>query len=75
TLYVLTTAGEALLEPAETMERASLTIERRVMGLDEQLAGSVRIATTDSLGKRFVVPAIARLRRKHAGIDVVCVTS
>ena len=74
-LYVLTTAGEALLEPAETMERASLTIERRVMGLDEQLAGSVRIATTDSLGKRFVIPAIARLRRRHAGIDVVCVTS
>lgn len=74
-LYVLTTAGEALLEPAETMERASLTIERRVMGLDEQLAGSVRIATTDSLGKRFVIPAIASLRRRHAGIDVVCVTS
>ncbi|MCU9954349.1 MULTISPECIES: LysR family transcriptional regulator [Burkholderia] len=74
-LYVLTTAGEALLEPAETMERASLTIERRVMGLDDQLSGSVRIATTDSLGKRFVIPAIARLRHRHAGIDVACVTS
>ncbi|CAB3746785.1 LysR family transcriptional regulator [Burkholderia puraquae] len=75
TLYVLTTAGEALLEPAETMEHASLTIERRVMGLDDQLCGSVRIATTDTLGKRFVIPAIARLRHRHPGIDVVCVTS
>lgn len=75
TLYVLTTAGEALLEPAAAMEQASLQIERRVMGLDDQLCGTIRVATTDSLGKRFVIPAIARLRRKHPGIDAVCVTS
>ncbi len=75
TLYVMTPAGEALREPAETMERAALQIERRVMGLDDQLCGTIRIATTDSLGKRFVIPALARLRRTHPGIDVVCVTS
>ena len=74
-LFVLTPAGEALLGPAESMEQAALLIERRVAGLDDQLAGTIRVATTDSLGKRFVVPAIAKVRRAHPGIEIVCVTS
>ncbi|MDI3382442.1 LysR family transcriptional regulator [Xenophilus aerolatus] len=72
---VLTAAGEALVQPAESMEQAAQLIERRVAGLDAQLAGTIRIATTDSLGQRFVLPAIAKLRRQHPGIDVHCVTS
>ncbi|WP_341319562.1 LysR family transcriptional regulator [Paraburkholderia sp. IMGN_8] len=74
-MYVLTRAGEALLGPAESMEQAALSIERRIAGLDDQLAGTIRVATTDSLGKRFVVPAIAKVRRAHPGIEIVCVTS
>ncbi|MFM0671261.1 LysR family transcriptional regulator [Paraburkholderia sediminicola] len=74
-LYVLTPAGETLIGPAETMEQAALSIERRVAGLDDQLAGTIRVATTDSLGKRFVMPAIAKMRRAHPGIEIVCVTS
>jgi DNA-binding transcriptional LysR family regulator len=74
-LFVLTPAGEALLGPAESMEQAALLIERRIAGLDDQLAGTIRVATTDSLGKRFVVPAIAKVRRAHPGIEIVCVTS
>lgn len=75
TMYVLTPAGEALVAPAEAMEQAALQIERRVAGLDDQLCGTIRVATTDSLGKRFVIPAIAKLRARHSGIDIVCVTS
>jgi len=74
-LYVLTPAGEALVEPAEAIERSVAQMERRVMGIDERLIGSVRVATTDSLGKRFVIPAIARMRAEHPGIEVVCLTS
>lgn len=74
-MYVLTRAGEALVGPAESMEQAALSIERRIAGLDDQLAGTIRVATTDSLGKRFVVPAIAKVRRAHPGIEIVCVTS
>jgi DNA-binding transcriptional LysR family regulator len=74
-LYVLTPAGEALMEPAEAIERSVAQMERRVMGLDERLIGSVRVATTDSLGKRFVIPAIARMRAEHPGIEVVCLIS
>lgn len=75
TIYVLTPAGEALIAPAEAMEQAVHQIERRIAGMDDQLCGAIRVATTDSLGKRFVVPAIAKLRAAHPGIDVVCVTS
>lgn len=74
-LYVLTPAGEALQAPAEAMEQAALQIERRVAGLDDQLSGTIRLATTDSLAKRFIIPAIARVRLAHPGIDIVCVTS
>lgn len=74
-LYVLTSAGEALVAPAEAMEQAAVAMERRVAGMDEALCGTLRVATTDSLGKRFVVPAVAKLRRAHPGIDIVCVTS
>ncbi|EHH03600.1 LysR family transcriptional regulator [Agrobacterium tumefaciens CCNWGS0286] len=74
-LYVLTPAGEALVDPAEAIERSVAQMERRVMGLDERLIGSVRIATTDSLAKRYVLPAVAAMRRVHPGIEVVCLTS
>lgn len=74
-LYVLTPAGETLVEPAEAIERSIAHMERRVMGLDERLTGSVRVATTDSLGKRFVIPAIASMLREHPGIEVSCLIS
>lgn len=75
TMYVLTSAGEALIGPSEAMEQAVHQIERRIVGIDDQLCGTIRVATTDSLGQRYVVPAIAKLRAEHPGIDVVCVTS
>lgn len=75
TMYVLTPAGEALIAPAETMEQAVHQIERHIVGMDDQLSGTIRVATTDTLGKRFVVPAIAKLRAEHPCIDVICVTS
>ena len=75
TALVLTPAGEALIGPAEAMEQAAHTIERRVAGIDEQLAGTIRVATTDTMAATFVLPAIARLRQQHPGIDVVCMAS
>ncbi|SFP78398.1 transcriptional regulator, LysR family [Ralstonia sp. NFACC01] len=75
TALVLTPAGEALIGPAEAMEQAAHTIERRVAGIDEQLAGTIRLATTDTMAATFVLPAIATLRHRHPGIDVVCIAS
>lgn len=75
TALVLTPAGEALLAPAEAMEQAAHAIERRVAGIDAQLAGTIRVATTDTMAATFVLPAIAQLRQRHPGIDVVCMAS
>ncbi|ANJ74500.1 LysR family transcriptional regulator [Ralstonia insidiosa] len=75
TALVLTPAGEALIGPAEAMEQAAHTIERRIAGTDEQLAGTIRVATTETLAATFVLPAIAQLRQQHPGIDIVCMTS
>ena len=75
TALVLTPAGEALIGPAEAMEQAAHTIERRVAGIDDQFAGTIRVATTDTMAATFVLPAIAQLRQRHPGIDVVCMAS
>lgn len=75
TALVLTPAGEALIGPAEAMEQAAHTIERRVAGIDDQLAGTIRVATTDTMAATFVLPAIAQLRQRHPGIEVVCMAS
>ena len=74
-MFLLTDAGEALIRSAEAMERAALDMTLRAAGRDEELAGTVRIATTESLASQFVLPAVARLRALHPGILVTCMTS
>ncbi|MFP3507680.1 LysR substrate-binding domain-containing protein, partial [Burkholderia sp. SIMBA_062] len=38
--------------------------------MDERLSGAVRVTTTDSFALDFIIPAIARLRLDHPGIEV-----
>lgn len=73
--FVLTPAGEAVLGPAEAIERSMAQAERRVMGLDDKLNGPIRVATTDSLGRHFVIPAISRMRAEHPDIEITCFAS
>ena len=42
--------GETVAEAARVMEEAALAAERRVLGADLELTGSIRIATSELLG-------------------------
>src|SRR5688500_700479 len=46
--YALTAAGEHMLASAERVEDEILGLERRLLGGDVRLAGSLRVTTTDT---------------------------
>ena len=68
--YALTVVGEAALHAVEKMELSALELQRQIQGLDDRLTGVVRVSTTDSLAIDFLIPAIARLHRKHPDVRV-----
>jgi len=69
--YLLTAAGEAAFEAAESMEVAATELMRRTQGLDKALSGEVRVTTTELLAVDFVIPAIARVHAEHPDVRVV----
>ncbi|QXH33482.1 LysR family transcriptional regulator [Pseudomonas muyukensis] len=69
--YQLTAIGEVAVEMAQKMEHAALELARRTRGADNEEAGEVRIATTDSLAHEFVIPALRALRQSHPEVRVV----
>jgi DNA-binding transcriptional LysR family regulator len=50
---VPTPAGQDIAEVAEEVEANVLTLEARVLGQDEQLSGSLRVSTMDTIFNRF----------------------
>jgi DNA-binding transcriptional LysR family regulator len=72
---VPTTAGELAFTAAERMEQAADQLERQMQGLDRRLSGTVRVATSDTIGRHFLMSAIARLQSQHPGIRIVLATS
>jgi DNA-binding transcriptional LysR family regulator len=68
--YALTAAGRDLLHRAERMEAEALAIEREVLGADQRLAGSVRVAATEMIGTRFVMPHLPKFRARHPEIAI-----
>lgn len=65
----LTVEGEAILQQCSDMEAAAINVGRITAGRDSQVEGSVRIATTDALG-RIIIPALARLREDHPKLQI-----
>src|SRR5260370_21597048 len=66
----LTRAGEAVKELCEKIEATALEIERRAAGQDRELAGSVRLTATETLAARFLIPAMAAMRRRHPDLEL-----
>lgn len=73
--YVLTPVGETVLASAEQMELAAMDFVRATQGVDNRLVGEVNVATTDTLGIDFLLPALRELHRHHPDIRVILNTS
>ena len=57
------------------MEQSAIDLVRQAQGVDQRLAGEVRVTTTDSLGLAFLLPAIGALHDAHPDIRVLLNTS
>lgn len=73
--YSLTTAGEVARAAAVQMEASAAELQRQILGMDDRMAGAVRITTSESFAIDFVLPAIARVRQQHPNIEVQLHTS
>jgi len=66
----LTRAGEAVKELCEKIETTALEVERRAAGQDRELGGTVRLTATETLAARFLIPAMAALRKRHPELEI-----
>jgi DNA-binding transcriptional LysR family regulator len=73
--YVPTSVGEVALRAAEKMEQSANDLVRQTQGVDERLAGEVRVTTTDTIGLEFVMSAIRSLHDEHPNVRVLLDTS
>ncbi|MDW5377689.1 LysR family transcriptional regulator [Halomonas sp. HP20-15] len=73
--YTPTPAGEELAASASRVARDIADAERRVLGQDLALSGTLRITTTDTLLMGLLTPHFARFRAKHPRIVLEVVVS
>lgn len=66
----VTPAARGVLVQAESMLSNATAIERHLAGLDREMSGVVRIASTEGLAAHWLVPRLDRLRRSHPDIIV-----
>ncbi|MGV7209815.1 LysR family transcriptional regulator [Oxalobacteraceae bacterium A2-2] len=73
--YVATPAGELAASAAEQMEQAADRFQRQMQGIDNRLSGTVRVTTSDTMARHFVIAALRELHERHPDIRIVLSTS
>ncbi|MFV2033086.1 MAG: LysR family transcriptional regulator [Gammaproteobacteria bacterium] len=68
--YVMTEAGEAMLESGERMENEVLGLSRRLVGRDLHLSGVVRVAVPDALLMKVLMPHLCDFSRRYPEIQL-----
>ncbi|MBI1244285.1 MAG: LysR family transcriptional regulator [Alphaproteobacteria bacterium] len=68
--YVATSRGAEIRALAEDMEVAADALIRRGGGGDAQIAGTLRITSTETLCSEFLVPTLPRLMSRYPGLRV-----
>jgi DNA-binding transcriptional LysR family regulator len=73
--WLLTDAGQSLLEPAEAVDAAVAFAEERLGRTSSTLTGTVRITCPDAFGAFLLAPALGTLRERHPELIVEMVTA
>lgn len=68
--YALTSVGDDMLMVAEGVENELDALERRILGLDSQLAGDIRVTMLDVLATKLLMPHLAEFTQKYPDIDL-----
>ncbi|AGZ44115.1 LysR family transcriptional regulator [Actinoplanes friuliensis] len=73
--WELTTTGRAVVEHARAVRDAVILATSAASGREaDALVGTIRVTAPDAFGTLFVVPAIARVRARHPGLNVELIT-
>ena len=73
--YVITLAGEEILDISERMEAEALSLERQVYGRDAALTGSLRVTMPQAIATDLLMPDLARFADEYPGISMELTTS
>ena len=73
--YTPTLAGDDLAASAKRVQREINSAERRIIGQDLTLTGSLRITTTDTLFAGLLSPLLASFRQRYSEITLEVVIS
>lgn len=73
--YVLTQAGENLLEHALIMEEQAQAVDRKAFGLDAQLQGQLNLTGPDEVLSRLLVPHLTSFKQTYPAIDLQLMSS
>jgi DNA-binding transcriptional LysR family regulator len=68
--YVLTDAGEEILEQVQRIEDRMHKIDRKLLGKDIRLSGTIKISTTDTLGYYWLPPYIRQFKDEYPNIVI-----
>lgn len=72
--YFLTDAGQEVLKQAEEVEEKVLLLASSVSGLDLRPAGTVRLATAETLASQLIIPALSRFSARFPDITLEIIT-
>lgn len=71
---VLTEEGHGIIALAEQMEEGALAMERRLVGQEQNLKGSLRISSADWFGAYVLSPILADFSNAYPNVDVEVLT-
>jgi DNA-binding transcriptional LysR family regulator len=72
--YALTAAGEHMLASAERVEDEIIGLERRLLGGDVRLSGTLRVTTTDTLVHGVLGPHLQAFQAAYPAIELELIT-
>jgi len=68
--YIKTKLAEEIYNEASYLEERLSSVERKIIGKDEDLAGDIRVTMPDLLGSGLLMPAFANFCKLYANIDI-----
>ncbi|MCM5678671.1 LysR family transcriptional regulator [Schlegelella sp. S2-27] len=68
--YALTSAGNQLTEGLAGVAEQIESAQRRLMGADLSIQGTVRLTTTDTLAQGVLMPTLAAFQREHPQVQL-----
>ncbi|MDD7998235.1 LysR family transcriptional regulator [Kosakonia radicincitans] len=68
--YFLTDEGQRILRCAVSAEEQIWAVEREAAGINEQVSGTVRLATSDNLATDLIIPSLYILTARHPDLHL-----